>query len=373
MSLSDHAPVYNLCRFCLMCRHTCPVGRATKREATTPHGWALLIASVDRGQMQWNADTADTLYQCAQCGLCYANCVTDQPLPSAIAAARAQVFAAGLAPQAVAEVDARLKQWGNPFAEAEPAPARPRSLSAPGTSGPAEAALFVGAAAQHLRPETLAAARRLLDALGIPHTPIAQGLSSAYLPFALGLWETARTLGRAALQELLAVGARRLIVLTPEDRRAFTDALPELGLSLPDGVEMVELMSLLAEAAAAGRLAFRPVAAALAYHDPAHTPHFPGRSAEARRVLRALSGQPVRELFWREGRAAPGGSVGGLRFTHPALAEQMTRERLAEAAATGADLLVTEDPAALAHFDALADAASIRVAGVYELLAQQLA
>lgn len=363
MSLSDHAPVYNLCRFCLMCRHTCPVGRVTKREATTPHGWALLISSVDRGLARWNADTADTLYMCAQCGLCYANCVTDQPLPSAIAAARAHVVTAGLAPEAVAQVDARLRQWGNPFREAEPLPA----------VGTAPAALFVGAAAQHLRPGTLAAARRLLDALGVAYVPVAQGLSSAYLPFALGLWETARTLGRAALQEITAVGATRLIVLAPEDRRAFTDALPELGLPLPDGVDVVELMTLLAEAVAAGRLRFRPVAAALTYHDPAHSPHFPGRSAEARRVLGALAGQPLRELFWREGRAAPGGSVAGLRFTHPALAEQMTRDRLAEAAATGADLLVTEDPAALAHFDSQAGAASIRVAGLYELLAQQLA
>ncbi|MBP7690710.1 MAG: (Fe-S)-binding protein [Anaerolineales bacterium] len=361
MSLSDHAPVYNLCRFCLMCRHTCPVGRATKREATTPHGWALLISSVDRGQIQWNADTVDTLYQCAQCGLCYANCVTDQPLPSAIAAARAHVAAAGLAPQAVAEVEARLREWGNPFRAEAPRPA----------AGQAPAALFVGAAAHHLRPAALAAARRLLDALGLAYVPIAQGLSSAYLPFALGLPATARTLGQAALQELAAAGSTRLIVLTPEDRRAFTDALPELGLPLPDGVVVVELMTLLAEAVAAGRLQFRPVTPALTYHDPAHTPHFPGRAAEARRVLAALT-PALRELFWREGRAAPGGSVGGLRFTHPALAEQLTRERLAEAAATGAELLVTEDPAALDHFEAQADPAVIRVAGLYELLAQQL-
>lgn len=362
MSVSDHAPVYNLCRFCLMCRNTCPVGRTTKHEATTPRGWALLISSVDRGQARWNADTADTLYQCAQCGLCYANCVTDQPLPSAIAAARAHVFTIGLAPVAVAEVDARLRRWGNPFREAEPLPA----------SGAAEAALFVGAAAQHLRPEALAAARRLLDALGIAHTPVAQGLSSAYLPFALGLWETARALGGAARQEIAAAGARRLIVLTPEDRRAFTDVLPELGLPLPDGLEVVELMSLLADALATGRLAVRPLEESLAYHDPAHTPHFPGRAALARRVVGALSRQPLRELFWREGRAAPGGSVGGLRFTHPALAQQMTRDRLAEAAATGADLLVTEDPAALAHFSEHAGDAPIPVTGLYELLARQL-
>ena len=362
VNLADHAPTYNLCRFCLMCRHVCPVGRTTKREATTPHGWALLIASVDRGQMKWDAEAVDTLYQCAQCGLCLSNCVTEMPLPSAIAAARAAVFAAGAAPRAVAELDARLRQWGNPYRDVEPV----------ASTGTAPAALFAGAAAQHLRPQTLAAARKLLDALGIAHVPVAAGLSSVYLPFALGLRETALTLAKAALQEIVASRCARLIVLTPEDRRAFSDALPELGLHLPDGVELVELMALLGEGVEAGRLAFRRTDLSLTYHDPAHTPHFPGRAAQARRVLSALTTQPLREMFWREGRAAPGGAVGGLEFTHPALAERMTRDRLAEAAATGAHMLVTEDPAALAHLERFADGAGIKVAGLFEMIAEQM-
>ena len=77
-------------------------------------------------------------------------------------------------------------------------------------------------------------------------------------------------------------------------------------------------------------------------------------------------------MFWREQRAAPGGTTGGLEFTNPGLAARMTQDRLAEAAATGAEWLITEDPAALAQFAAHA-AGSIRVEGLYELLVQHLA
>src|SRR5690348_12181079 len=101
------------CRYCLMCRHVCPVTRVTYNEATSPHGWALAIASARRGLLDWNAETADLLYQCADCGLCRSFCVTDQPLPDAIVAARAEVAAGGRAPASVAEVDAALRQWGN--------------------------------------------------------------------------------------------------------------------------------------------------------------------------------------------------------------------------------------------------------------------
>lgn len=361
MTLADYAPVYSNCRYCLMCRHVCPVGRATQREATTPHGWGLLIASVDRGQMKWDAEAVDTLYQCAQCGLCHANCVTDQPLPLAIAAARAEVVRAGVAPTAVSELEAKLRQWGNPYREIEP-------LASTGT---ASTALFIGAA-HHLHPTTVAAARRLLDTLGIEHTAVAVGLSSAALPYALGLRETARTLTQAAHHDIVAAHCQRVIVFTPADALTLREIHPDLGVPLPDGVEVVELTTLLAEAMEAGRLRVRATAQALTYHDPVATPRLLARAKSARRILTALSTQPLRELFWREGRAAPDGATGGLMFTHPALAAQLSRERLAEAAATGANLLVTEDPAALAHLELCMDGAGIKVAGLYELIAEQL-
>ncbi len=362
MSLADHTTSYELCRYCLMCRHTCPVGRTTKREATTPHGWALMIASADRGQLHWDTEAVDTLYQCAQCGLCQSNCVTDQPLPASIAAARAHVVSLGLAPEAVVALDARLRQWGNPYQESQP-------LSA---AGRAPSALFVGAAARHAHPQTLNAARQLLAALGIEYVPVGVGLSSAYLPLALGLRETAQALAQTALAEISASGCSRLIVLTPEDARAFAEALPALGLQLPEGVAVIELMSLLAAAVETGQLSFRPVTGRYTYHDPAHTPHFPGRAAQARRVLAALLSQPLHEMFWREGRAAPGGAVGGLEFTQPVLAERMARARLAEAAETGAEQLLTEDPVALAHLEPYTAGAKLKLTGLFELLAEQL-
>src|SRR6188474_3518572 len=93
-----------------MCRHVCPVGYVTRLETLTPHGWGLTIASVKRGLLTWNDETVDVLYSCADCGLCRANCVTDQPLPDAIAAARAEIVRRGVAPDVVAEIDRKLRE-----------------------------------------------------------------------------------------------------------------------------------------------------------------------------------------------------------------------------------------------------------------------
>jgi hypothetical protein len=94
-----------------MCRHVCPVTRVTYNEATSPHGWALAIASVRRGLLDWNAETTDLLYQCADCGLCQSFCVTDQPLPDAIVAARAEVVRPAARPRALLRSTRRC-EWG---------------------------------------------------------------------------------------------------------------------------------------------------------------------------------------------------------------------------------------------------------------------
>ena len=103
------------CRYCLMCRHVCPVGHVTRLETLTPHGWGLLIASERRGLVTWNASSVDKLFSCADCGACRAHCVTDQPLPNAIAAARSEVVDLDLAPAAVYAVNKALIRWENPY------------------------------------------------------------------------------------------------------------------------------------------------------------------------------------------------------------------------------------------------------------------
>ena len=65
------------CRYCLMCRHVCPVGHVTRLETLTPHGWGLTISSIRRGMLAIDDSTVAAIYSCADCGTCRANCVTD--------------------------------------------------------------------------------------------------------------------------------------------------------------------------------------------------------------------------------------------------------------------------------------------------------
>src|SRR5438874_4307325 len=235
-TIPDYTEIYEGDRYCLMCRQACPVERVTKREATSPHGWALLVASVKRGLLEWDADTVDTLYQCADCGLCQANCVSTRPLPAAIVAARAVVVERGSAPASVHEVNESLQKWGHPYGEAFHNPFSDRA------GRQADVGLFVGAATTAERPQSVEAAIKLLDAAGVEHTLISTGRSGVYLPYTLGLWDTATALAKETLEEIAGQGVKKVITLSREDTHAFQHIYGEIRVDLPAELQIIEFI-----------------------------------------------------------------------------------------------------------------------------------
>jgi Fe-S oxidoreductase len=352
-----------LCRYCLMCRHVCPVTHVTRNEATSPHGWGLLIASVKRGLAGWNEETVNILYQCADCGLCQAHCVTDQPLPLAINASRAEVVAQQAAPAVVYSLRDRLHRWENPYIEAAP-----ETVSAQG-----EAALVVGAMGHYFQQKTVGAAIKLLNVARVQVVPVALGRESSYLAHTLGLPDEARQLGQATLAEIAAVGAKRVFVLSPGELYTYRTLFDSLGLAWPENVELFEVTTFLAEKVQSKQLSFRPANLQdYAFYDPDHTVRVPGRWDAPRQLLAALSQTPPIELFWRKERAAPCGASGGLYFTQPELSGQLAQARLAEARERGVRTLITDDPQTLFHLQQQARNGSVVVQGLFELLAEQL-
>jgi Fe-S oxidoreductase len=359
-----------------MCRHVCPVGHVTARETLTPHAWALTIESVTRGQLEWDRETAEVMYACADCGLCRSHCVTDQPLPDAIAAARAEIVRLGFAPAVVTEIDSQLRadaasiRQGDNAVRQEPArKARPATI-----------ALFVGDTGRDRRASSVDAAITLLRASGIEVVQICQARSSGLLASSLGLTETAESLGRSVIEEVEASGAHDLFVLSPADRWTFEYVYPRrLGLRWPV-VAVHEITDVLARALAKGSLTFesRDDAESYAYHDPCHGPRVTEgpsdqsiRPAPRALLAAAVGATGARELFWRGHRAHPCGAIGGLEFTHPEIARRLADARLDDCERAGARVLVTEDPTCLTHLRTQGGG-RVTVTGLYELLAQRL-
>jgi Fe-S oxidoreductase len=315
--------------------------------------------------LKWNADTVEVIYSAPDHGNSRAHCVFDNPLPEAIAAARAEVVGLKLAPAIVYELTEALQMWGTPFADQKPQPA----------TGAGEVALFVGDEAHYLWPETIPAALQLLKALDIEPVLIGVGRNNGYLASSLGLPETARALAQETMSEIKASGAKQVLVLSPGDFFTFKQLYDErLGIPWPEELKLEEVTTVLDRRLEGGELKLgrSKDEIAYAYVDPTHSVRAPARHDAPRRLLAATVPGAGHELFWRRERAHPVGST-ALQFTRPDIAEKLTLARLVDARKSGAQRLFSDDAGTLKQLSLYADGVGLRIQGLYEWLAQQLA
>ena len=352
------------CRYCLMCRHACPVAHVTRSETYSPHGWGLTIASIRRDLLDLDDETIDVIYSCADCGTCRSNCVTDQPLPSAIATMRAVITNKDLTPKTVREVHDKLKKWDNPYGE--------RPSEEP--SNESDVALFVGDHAHFLSPTLIKSVVKLLNAVGVEPALIGVGRNNGYLASSLGYPELSATLMLQTLDELEAINPKSMLVLTPGDYYTFNQMHEERnGLKWPDDVDLQEVIPYLGQCLTAGTIGFKLLNGSVpyAYVDPTHSVRVPERFDAPRQLLDAAMKSPRVELFWRRERTHPSGD-GALQYTQPQLASHLAYSLLGDVAASGARKIVTEDPAALSQLMNYSKRFNLDGKNLYELLAEQL-
>ena len=240
--------------------------------------------------------------------------------------------------------------------------------------GQGDVALYVGDDAKYLWPSVLESAIKLLEAAGIKPVLIGVGRSNGYLASSLGFPETARGLIQATVDELKAVKARRMLVLTPGDYYAFDRLLNErLAGEWPQDVELQQVLSFLEKEKIAGTLKFKASddQRSYVYIDPNHSLRTPPRFEAPRHLLAGVIADNGRELFWRKERTHPCGN-GALQFTNPHISDHLAYARLADALKSGAQVIVTEDPGCLFHLNKHASRYGLRVQGLYELLAEHL-
>jgi Fe-S oxidoreductase len=110
------------------------------------------------------------------------------------------------------------------------------------------------------------------------------------------------------------------------------------------------------------------------YHDPCHIGRSQGLYDEPRAILRSIPGIELREMDHHREESRCCGAGGGVKANYPEMAAAIARDRVQEAIATGADVLVTMCPFCQASFtQALKDlGSSMRLAGVEELLLESL-
>lgn len=362
--IQPQAETIDACRFCFMCRHVCTLGLATGHESDTPRGKGLVLSRIVQGHAAWSAGLVDSLYRCCLCGMCREWCLGGFDMPSAVLAARRDIVAQGVAPEAVRRIRRNIEETGNPYG----LPAAER-FARGAFRDRAEVVYYVGCDTAYRQQEIAEAVVGILTRAGADYTLLRDEMSTGKPLTNLGYAAEARAVAERLSQSIRATGCRTLVTACPASYDAFRKDYD----GLLDGIEVLHATEYAARLIEEGRL--RPVRALEAIVT-AHDSDYLGRTNNVydppRRVLGAIPGVEVREMSWtREKAHSCGESAGVFGTLYPEIVPRLAARLLAEARATGAGMLVTTCPVTKRAL-AAADSQGIEVRDAMELLQQSL-
>jgi len=316
------------CRFCFMCRHICPIGNVTGREANNPRARALALSMVNRGT-EMTPDMAEAMYECALCGGCTNSCAVGFDPPAFIRSARLMSQDAGQAPAKINQLIKKIDQTGSPYEK--------KNRSFPGLPAKADILLFFGC---HTDDATAAAAVTLLRKAGVDFTVMAdEPCCGIYKADWMGRAEEARQTILAAAGRINAAGARTIVSVCPSCTKAFVREYKTWGAALD--ARVVTLTAFLADLIRAGKLQPKKSDRTVTFHDPCRLARDLEETEAARTIIGACAN--LKEMF-RHGKDTVCCGGGALALFRPDIVELTTRERWRQAESTGAAALVTACP-----------------------------
>ncbi len=321
------------CRFCFMCRHLCPVQLVTGKESNTPRAKGLLVSMMKRG-MPFEADTAKTMYECMLCGACTNDCVTGFDPLIFIREARSQAIVNGIAPKEVEAVLDRIAATGNMYG-AKACKANVADLPETG-----DILVWLGETARYSTPEVADALLSVLKKAGVEvavlHDEPASGCSLGDL---MGHVEDVRQQAQKAGEAIAKSGAKKVVVLDSYDAAMMRHEYKDWGIDLP---EVVTVTAFVDELIKAGKLAVKPDATVVSYHDGSRLARDLDEHQPARDILAAL-GCEVKEMFQNKRLARCCGSSVAGQFM-PKIRTMTAANRWNDVKRTAAKVLVAACP-----------------------------
>lgn len=216
----QNAKQADMCRFCWMCRHICPVAGATGSEGWGPRARGLMVSMIERGT-EYDAEIADSIYHCTLCDACANDCVTGWKPADFIREARTLAVVNDIAPQAITAQIENLTYHGNvyglPLCE---------KLAEKITSLPekADTLLYLGQSGRTVGSSVALAVMDILDKAGLVYTVLRDELpSGAFLNDLMGTTGDVQAAAAAVAGQITNTGAKELIALSPSDAVMFRE------------------------------------------------------------------------------------------------------------------------------------------------------
>jgi Fe-S oxidoreductase len=332
--------ILKMCRFCFMCRHACPVFLATKIDANTPRGHALLISKIDENMLDWSEDIIDKVYQCSQCSLCKELCEFHWEEDKLIQKARETIVTIGKAPDYVKQIASLFISQGTAFSEIN------KELSVHKINketSHAEVLYFAGDTALCYYPEIIETTGMLLNSMGINWCMLDREESTGIELYELGYSNEAIVAAKNLAEKISKINPEIIITGNPHVYKAFKELYPLWGIQKLYNTKIYHITEYLNAKVQEGKLKLRqnPDLSGISYHDPCQLGRNMGIFDAPRELIKTISGNSPIELFHNRSEAECCGAGSVMNLTNPDVALKTARKRIENAVEENSKIIVT--------------------------------
>jgi Fe-S oxidoreductase len=322
----------------------CPPYEFYRFQRHTPKSRWLMAQRVFHGLDPITPELKEVVYSCTNCLMCQELCGVrnDGYGPWEInVAMREEITERGGPLDAHSHIYRGLQQHDNPWSE----PKATRGAWADGLGlntlgdGSAELLLFAGCSANQASGRSAAIAlAKLMRAAGEDFAILGDTEKCCGLyAFDLGFRHEYQRLQQEQIQMISKAGVRKIVVTCGSCLRMWREHS-----RLTTGLEVLHGSEYLDQALRTGRLKFTTtVKKRVTYHDSCHLGRGCGVYEAPRNLLRAINGLELLEMPRNRRWSWCCGGGGGVPEADPELAQWTAADRIQEAQATGADLVVT--------------------------------
>ncbi len=322
----------------------CAVKNVLGFEVYSARGRIMVLNDLLEGRIEVNDDLVRWAYVCTTCKNCQETCMATADgirLPEMIEALRRDLVASGLGIERHAVVEESIREHHNPYGEDHGQ--RLALFGEREWPGQAEVVYFVGCTAAYREQEIARATVALLDMAGVDYTVLEDEHCCGSVLLRTGRTAPFDRLTQHNIQAIERTGATTVVTACAGCLRTLKVDVPQHGHDY--GFEVLHITEFIDRLVEEGRLSFEaPAGTTVTYHDPCHL----GRHAEVyeapRRVITSVRGVELVEMLTNKRYAHCCGSGGGVKSAFGEVADRVAADRLAEAADTGAGVLVTACP-----------------------------
>jgi len=333
------------CIYCGFCRLGCPTFSVTHRESRNARGRNALAFSFLNGTIEPSKDLAEAFYSCTTCQACTYFCPARVKVDEIVEGVRKKLYQAGLTPEPVLGIRDNILSTGNVYASAKAdridiyPPALKEKARKGELKAEADTLLFMGCVPSYLDMKMVPSLIKPLDAAKVDYTTLATEEGCCGFPLFLMGTDAFEPHAEKVIERIRSTGARELVTPCAGCYKTFKKIYPEVGNL---GLEVYHSVHYLLRLIQEGKITFKgELGKKVTYHDPCDLGRAFQIFEEPRDILKAIPGLDFVEMARNRLQARCCGGGGGVLANNPDMAVEIASERVRDALAVGAEIIVS--------------------------------